>query len=382
MTKPKLHLCAPPPIPSHLSVLWAFDQHRLGWQAALDGPYEGLKLDDWPAWLVSQGVCAPLPRGDAREKRWCRLRDVCYDLQEKGWLPGHPRQRRRGIWSAWAKPPRYRTFLRLYAVHWRCCAAFWRSWAGIYSVLPHYEDVRRPSRPWLDTPHLLDGACPPELPDCSDPATVSTEVHSPFMREVFGDGRLVAHENGFAIEAPGLGTPAPLLASTSGQPVPDLSAVVGQVISFTGVLQSTGENLEQLAIHCADLQIPSTETPVSPVWAVVSGNLGKAPEANPKRDRLTASIAYDKIGDATSWLRVTAYTYFSISDLFSKLEAGSGVICYGALESYDYNGKPRVQLSLRGYQELPRSNAPKPPISLMASRSSADTAPHAFDEVA
>lgn len=203
------------------------------------------------------------------------------------------------------------------------------------------------------------------------------------MREVFGDGRVVAHKNGgFAIEAPGLSTPALFLPSTAGLPVPDLTPYLGQVISFTGLLQSIGDNLETLAFHCADLQIPTTELAPSPVWAVVSGNLGKAPETNPKGDRLTASIAYDKVGEAASWLRITSYTYVSISDLFTKLEAGHGIIAYGALESYDYNGKPRVQLSLRGYQDLPRSNAPKPPTSLMASRSASDTAAHAFDDAA
>jgi hypothetical protein len=202
------------------------------------------------------------------------------------------------------------------------------------------------------------------------------------MREVFGDGRVVQAAGGIALEAPGLSSPALLLPSTAGMPVPDLTAHLGAVISYTGVLHSSGDNLEAVAIHCSDLQIPPVELQPSPMWAVISGNLGKAPETNPKGDRLTASLAYDKTGDATSWLRITAYTYFSISDLFSKLEAGAAIITYGSLESYDYNGKARAQLGLRGYQELPRHSAPKAPTSLMASRSSSDTAPDAFTAAA
>ena len=204
------------------------------------------------------------------------------------------------------------------------------------------------------------------------------------MREVFGDGRIVALKSGgFGIEATGLRTPAQMLPGTNGAPVPDLSQHVGMVIAYTGVLQSPGDNLETLAFHYADLQLPNDEQPaVSPMWAVVSGNLGKAPEANPKGDRLSASIAYDKIGDATSWLRVSAYTYFSISDLFAGLEGGAGLVAYGALESYDYNGKPRVQLALRGLQLLARSAAPKPPTVLGSARSESDIAAHAFDDAA
>lgn len=204
------------------------------------------------------------------------------------------------------------------------------------------------------------------------------------MREVFGDGRIVTLKSGgFGIEAAGLRSPAQMLPSASGAPVPDLSAQVGKVINYTGLLRSGGDNLETLAFHYADLQLPNEDEPaISPMWAVVSGNLGKAPETNPKGDRLSASIAYDKIGEATSWLRISAYTYFSISDLFAGLEGGSGIVAYGALESYDYNGKPRVQLALRGLQLLVRSAAPKPPTVLGSSRTEADIAPHAFDEAA
>ena len=201
------------------------------------------------------------------------------------------------------------------------------------------------------------------------------------MREVFGDGRLVKVDSGYAIEAVGLHHPALLLAATDGTPVPNLTSLVGQVISYVGVLQSTGENQEAIAIHAADLQNPPIEVPVSPMWCVISGNLGKAPEANPKGDRIVSSIAYDKIGDATSWLRLTSYSYSSITDLFRELDAGASLIAYGSLESYDYNGKPRAQANLRGLQLL-KPAAPKAPVSLMAARSVSYIAPHAFDEAA
>lgn len=204
------------------------------------------------------------------------------------------------------------------------------------------------------------------------------------MREVFGDGRLVAtKDGGFGVEAPGLRTPALLLPGTNGTPVPDLSAFVGKVLSYSGALYSSGDNLETISFHCLDLQEPSgEEPPVSPMWAVISGNLGKAPETNPKCDRITASIAYDKVGESSSWLRISAYAYNTIADQFAKLEGGTWLVAYGAIEAYDYNGKPRAQLAMRGYQLLARSAAPKPPTVLMAGRSEADTAAHAFDEAA
>ena len=202
------------------------------------------------------------------------------------------------------------------------------------------------------------------------------------MREVFGDGRLVKVDGGFGIEAVGLNTPALLLPSAAGAPVPDLTAEIGSVLSYTGLLRSSGDNLETISIHFAEILQPQAETPVSPMWAVVSGNLGKAPELNPNKDRVVASIAYDKVSDATSWLRISAYRYFGISDLFSAQESGTAIVAFGALESYDYKDKPRAQLALRGFQLLSKSSAPKAPISLASSRSAADIAPHAFDEAA
>jgi hypothetical protein len=202
------------------------------------------------------------------------------------------------------------------------------------------------------------------------------------MREVFGDGRLVMAERGFAIEAVGLGAPALLLDAADGSPVPDLAPQLGKVLSYTGLLRSTGDNLEYVAFHFAEILEPQIETPVSPMWAMVSGNLGKAPELNPSKDRIVASIAYDKIGDAASWLRISAYSYLGISNIFANLESGSALIAYGAIESYDYKDKPRAQLALRGYQLLKAGSGPKAPLSLASARSSADTAPHAFDEAA
>jgi hypothetical protein len=202
------------------------------------------------------------------------------------------------------------------------------------------------------------------------------------MREVFGDGRVVAaKDGGFAIEAPGLHAPALLLPATNGSPVPDMAPYLDKVISYTGLLRSSGENLESVAIHFSDLHgAGEAELLPSPMWAVVSGNLGKAPEANPKGDRIVASIVYDKVGEAASWLRISAYSYFSISDLFAGLEGGTGVVAYGALESYEYNGKPRLQLALRGLQLLTRSSGPKPPTVIGSARSAADIAAHAFDD--
>ena len=202
------------------------------------------------------------------------------------------------------------------------------------------------------------------------------------MREVFGDGRLVKVDGGFGIEAVGLSAPALLLPGTEGSAVPDLTPQVGDVLSYTGLLRSAGDNLETVAIHFAEILESQANTPVSPMWAMVSGNLGKAPELNPSKDRVVASIAYDKVGDATSWLRISAYSYLGISNIFATLESGTALIAYGAIESYDYKDKPRAQLALRGYQLLAKNAAPKAPVSLASARSVEHTAPHAFDDAA
>lgn len=205
------------------------------------------------------------------------------------------------------------------------------------------------------------------------------------MREVFGDARLVTTTDGFALEAPGLHRPATLIASTSGLAVPDLSDHLGRIVSFVGALQAPGENLEVLRLHANELHLaptPGDDPNPSPLWGVISGNLGRDGESgkgaayNPKGDRVTASIAYAKTDAGTSWLRISCYAYYSAAALLAELEAGSGIVGYGALESYDYNSKPRLQLALRGFQLSRSATTARPaPISLMSSRSPDDIAP-------
>jgi hypothetical protein len=203
------------------------------------------------------------------------------------------------------------------------------------------------------------------------------------MREVFGDGRLVQHNGGLAVEALNLQEPALLLPSTSGMAVPDLSEHLGKVIHYIGVLAAFGGNIDGAAFHSADIQLPAADVPVSPMWAVISGNLGKAPELNPSKDRWGSSLAYHKDGDTTSWIKVIAYKDYSIRPLFEKLGAGTGMIAYGAFETYTYNDKPNLQLALRGLQLLkPAGSTAKAPVSLMAARSSDDIGEHAFDNAA
>jgi hypothetical protein len=205
------------------------------------------------------------------------------------------------------------------------------------------------------------------------------------MREVFGDARLVTTADGFALEALGLHRPATLIASTAGHAVPDLTDHLGRIVSFVGALEAPGENLEILRIHANELHLApaAAEDPSpSPLWAVISGNLGrdgdtdKAAAYNPKGDRVTASLAYAKNDTRTSWLRISCYAYYAAAPLLAELEAGSAITTYGALESYDYNGKPRLQLALRGFQLSRAGGAARPtPITLMSSRSRDDIAP-------
>ena len=204
------------------------------------------------------------------------------------------------------------------------------------------------------------------------------------MRDCFGDGRLVAIDGGgFGIEAVGLHKPARLLPSTSNTPVPDLTPYLGQVISYAGLLEAIGgKQTQELArLHVAELHIPSEEAgavPVSPMWCVASGNLGSAPELRGDT-RWSSSLAYAGSGENGSWLRLAVYAYYSIADLFSQLEVGDPIVACGALESYTYNDKERLQLALRRFQKNPRSGgAPKPPTVLMSSASAADVAADPF----
>jgi hypothetical protein len=98
---PPLQTCAPPPIPSHLSVLWAFDQAGAA-----------VPRDEWPQLLERTGVISAAPQ--LNTSKYHRLIGLCYDLQENGWLPGDARLYRRGIWNGRARGRRFDTFAKLW----------------------------------------------------------------------------------------------------------------------------------------------------------------------------------------------------------------------------------------------------------------------------
>ena len=169
------------------------------------------------------------------------------------------------------------------------------------------------------------------------------------MRDCFGDGRVVSLSGGgYGIEALGLHKPLTLLPSMQGVAI-DLSSFEGKILSYVGVLEVVDGNLEDLRLHVAELQEPDAALglPVSPVWTVISGNLGRAPEVNPKGDRVSASIAYA----SGSWLRLTAYPYYACSDKLKELESGTSITVYGAMETYEYKEKDRLQLAVRGFAQ-------------------------------
>ena len=122
MAKPDaVHTCAPPPIPSHLSVIWAFYQCRLQ-RRGVDG---AIPRDEWPGMLLALGVIEKPDLLD--EARFAHLQIICYDLQERGWLPGLKRLYNRGIWNARTDEVLYKRFLRLWLKHWNTCAPRWRA---------------------------------------------------------------------------------------------------------------------------------------------------------------------------------------------------------------------------------------------------------------
>jgi hypothetical protein len=138
MPKPSApQTCAPPSIPSHLSVLWAFDQAGTA-----------VPRDEWPQLLERMGVISAAPRPGT--KRHQRLINLCYDLQENGWLPGDARLYKRGIWNGRAKGRRFDTFAR----HWHRRGAIYHDnirllaagAKGASRYLPNYEDLKRQRR--------------------------------------------------------------------------------------------------------------------------------------------------------------------------------------------------------------------------------------------
>ncbi len=173
------------------------------------------------------------------------------------------------------------------------------------------------------------------------------------MRDCFGDGRVASlPDGGYGIEALGLHKPLRLLPSASGATV-DLAPFAGKVLSFSGALEVVDGNLEDLRLQIAELHEPAAETPISPVWAVVWGNLGKAPEVNPKGDRVGASLAFA----SGSWLRLAAYPYYACADRLKQLEAGASITVYGAMETYEYKERDRLQLAVRGFTVNYTANA-------------------------
>ncbi len=164
------------------------------------------------------------------------------------------------------------------------------------------------------------------------------------MRDCFGDGRVVQlPSGGYGIEALGIHKPL-TLAFEAGAEV-DLSTQLGQVLTFVGQLQIVQGNQEDLALDLTELQVGDPAAQISPVWAVFAGNLGKAPEVNPKGDRVGASLAYAN----GSWLRLAAYPYFASTDQLKNLDGGKSIVAYGTMETYEYKDKDRLQLAVRGF---------------------------------
>ena len=208
------------------------------------------------------------------------------------------------------------------------------------------------------------------------------------MRRVFCDGRVVRLSDGWGLECVGLQTPAKLINGLNGAVVPDLTAFEGSIVSVNGALEAAQGNVELPRVHLVDIYRGEAEAPLSPLWAVLSGNLGNPPEMNPKGDRWVGSLAFmtnPTAGDeGTSWVRLTTYPHFSVSDDFQTLPKGEPVLVHGYIESYTYNDKARMQLAVRGLDRLPRAagNAPKPPEVIFRAGGGADIQADSFTDAA
>lgn len=196
------------------------------------------------------------------------------------------------------------------------------------------------------------------------------------MRDCFGTGRLVSLDGaGYGIEALGLHKPL-ILTFPHDQPTPDLSHVAGKAILYSGSLPVLGaygglvgqdsRNLERLTLTPIELQAFDDDAPITPCIGVVLGNLGKAPEVNPKGDRVGASLAYAD----NSWLRLAAYPYYSCTDKLKELEAGKRIVVYGQMESYEYKDADRLQLAVQGFGSIAGTGGARKPTVLYSSPSS------------
>jgi hypothetical protein len=121
-----------------------------------------------------------------------------------------------------------------------------------------------------------------------------------------------------------------------------------------GILAVFTHHNTRIGVIVARLPQQPLATP-SPLYATISGRLGKEPESNRASapDWYSASLCYDSPEDrskASSWLRIQCRTYFSIADRFIGLETGALISATGPLESWQTaEGKHRCALSLRGF---------------------------------
>jgi hypothetical protein len=201
------------------------------------------------------------------------------------------------------------------------------------------------------------------------------------VREVTGDVKLVAIGKNFAIEAPGLHKPALLLPQIDGTPLPDLTPYVGQTIYLTAALEAFKDHssINELRLHPLELypsfEIGGAPPPPGPLFGVITGRLGSAPESNKGGDYFNASLAYHSVPGAersASWIKLTARSYTSIVDLFSQLEAGAAIVTYGQIETYATSeNKDRAQLVVRGFSRLSVGSPVQKPTNVLISNRAA-----------
>lgn len=190
------------------------------------------------------------------------------------------------------------------------------------------------------------------------------------MRECFGFGTIVrTASGGWGASFRGMTNgPVELLPSLAGAPVPDLSDYEGQVLELAGALSAEGGTVRNAKLHLSDLLVPATTEAQGYLHLTVAGNLGKEPVSG--NDRVTASLAFLAFANDSAWLKLAAYSYLSVADQFLTLPQGTRVMATGRLESYRYNDKDQLQLSVLALQLLGKSGGGKPPAptSLMSSR--------------
>lgn len=174
------------------------------------------------------------------------------------------------------------------------------------------------------------------------------------MHEAFGVGRFEVSSSGaipYAMAFPGCHQPVPLLIRN---PPEKLAEFNGQNLRIQAALPEPGGQLEVLTLQALDL-FPTDEEPF-PLQVCLAGSIYNAAEPNPSGDRVTTSLLYanpERTKESSCYIKISVVKpQLGLMKLFQQVEARSRIVVGGDINTYEYNGKPRVEVYARSIQLL------------------------------